>query len=96
MEQYFKDVVSELSIDDMQLLSFLYDNDATLSFKAIRNNDAANKCGFSEATFRKVMYRLIASKFVGNVTMQRSHSIFITQYGIAAIKKSLLSEEVSA
>lgn len=96
MEQYFKDVVSELSIDDMQLLGFLFDHEATANFKAMRNNEVADRCGFSEATFRKVMYRLVANKFVGNVAMQRSHSIFITQYGIAALKKLLQIEEVSA
>jgi RIO-like serine/threonine protein kinase len=94
MEQYFQDVVSSLSLDDMNVLGALFDQDATAGFKAVQNIDVQQKAKLTEATFRKVLYRLIANKFINVVTLTRQHSLYITSYGVEALKKSL--EEVSA
>lgn len=89
MDDYFKDVVSSLSIDDMNILGILYDNEALATFKAINGNEVFETSGLSEATYRKIIYRLIANKFVEAVTLKRQHSLFITQYGATALKTSL-------
>lgn len=89
MEQYFSDVVKDLSIDDMALLGTLHDKEATASFKALLNNEALNASGLSEATFRKVLYRLVANKFISIVAQKRQHSVYITQYGLAALTTTL-------
>ncbi|TVY09943.1 hypothetical protein [Paenibacillus cremeus] len=94
MEQYFKDVVGELSIDDMNFLGVLYDNDATAGFKAMTHSVVMDKVGLSEATFRKVVYRLVANKFISTVPNKRQHSVYLTHYGIAALKINV--EGVSA
>lgn len=94
MEQYFIEVVKDLSIDDMRFLGMLHDQDATAGFKAIRNSEVLDACGLSKATFRKVFCRLSANKFISIVTQKRQHSIYITEYGMAALQTTL--KEVSA
>lgn len=94
MEQYFQEVVSELSIDDLRLLGFLFDHESTASFKSVTNIYVMNKCGFTEANLRKSVYRLVANKFISIVLMKRQQSFFITQWGVSALKKSI--NEVSA
>lgn len=89
MEQYFYDVVSSLSIEDMNVLGVLYDNDATATFKSMMTTQVSEGSGLSEATYRKIIYRLIGNKFIQVVTLKRQHSMFITQYGIQALKTSL-------
>jgi DNA-binding MarR family transcriptional regulator len=89
MEQYFKDVVSDLSIDDMNFLGALYDNDATAGFKAMTHNEVMGKCGLTIADFRKVVYRLVANKFISTVPNKRQHSVYLTHYGIAALRTNI-------
>lgn len=94
MEQYFQDVVSSLSIEDMNVLGILYDNEAKASFRAMRNVEVLIASGLTAATFRRIMYRLIANRFVETMLGKKSHSLYITQYGVAALKASL--EEVTS
>lgn len=89
MEQYFQDVVSSLSIDDMDVMGKLYDNDATAAFKAMKHTDLQELTGLSEATYRKIIYRLIAIKFIDVITLKRQHGIYITLYGMDALKTSI-------
>jgi predicted transcriptional regulator len=89
MEQYFHDVVSSLSMDEMRVLGILFDNEATVTFKAMATNSVVEQGGLSEALYRKIMYRLSANKLIQVVPVKRQHSMIITQYGIEALKNSL-------
>jgi hypothetical protein len=89
MEQYFIDVIKDLSLDDMKLLGALHDQEATAGFKSLNNCEALIASGLSQATYRKVFYRLAANKFITTVTQKRQHSIYITQYGIVALQITL-------
>lgn len=89
MEQYFADVVSSLTIEDIHLLSILYDNDATAVFKSMKSKEVQDITGYTEAVFRRIMYRLTANKFLGIIPLNKQHGIYITNYGVEAINKSL-------
>jgi predicted transcriptional regulator len=94
MEQYFKDVVNSLTYEDISVLSTLYDNDAPSSIKSIKIKEVQEKSGHSEAIYRKIIYRLMASQFIKSTHLNRQQKIFLTEYGITAVNKSL--EEVEA
>lgn len=94
MGNYFNDVVSSLTIDDMNILGILYDKEATAGFKAMINNEVYEMSGLSEATYRRIIYRLAANKFIEIIGVKKQNALYITEYGIQAIMKSL--EGVSA
>nr|WP_156736402.1 hypothetical protein [Mycobacterium sp. E3298] len=89
MEQYFNDVVESLTIEDIQLLSILFDNDATAAFKSLKSKDVLQITGYSEAVYRRVLNRLTANKFVGVISLNKQHGLYISGYGVSAISKSL-------
>jgi len=91
MEQYFDDVVTSLSVDDLSFLGTLFENDATAGYKSIKTNTLQEYTGLTEATYRKVMYRLVANKFINLVALNRQHSLYISQYGLQALSKSIPS-----
>lgn len=92
MDQYFYDVVDSLSMEEMSVLGILYDNQATVTFKSMNTTDVAGRCSLSDATYRKIMYRLSGNRFIELVKMKRQHSMYITHYGIEALRKSLNEE----
>lgn len=94
MNQYFEDVVSSLTYDDINVLSILYDNEATASFKSIKNKEVLERTGYTEAVYRRILYKLTGNKFISTIQINKQQGLYITQYGIQAINKSL--QEVSA
>lgn len=94
IEYYFNHIVSKLTIDDMNILGILTDNDATATFKAMKKKDVHLKSGLSEANYRKIIYRLDAINFIETVTGNKEHMYYITTFGRKAVEKSL--EEVIA
>lgn len=89
MESYFKDVVSSLTIDDMKILGVLYDKEADVGFKAIVNSEVVTASGLSEATYRRIVYRLVANKFIEIINVKKQNALYITQYGVNAILQSV-------
>jgi predicted transcriptional regulator len=89
MHDYFQHIVTKLTIDDMNILGILTDNDATATFKAMRKKDVFNKSGLSEANYRKVIYRLDAINFIETVTGSKEHMFFITNFGLTAVEQSI-------
>lgn len=89
MGDYFENVVSSLTIDDMNILVILYDNEATAGFKALSNGEVFERSGLSEATYRRTMYRLVANKFIEIVTVKKQNAFYVTLYGVKAIEKSM-------
>jgi transcription initiation factor IIE alpha subunit len=93
-DDYFKSVVSSLTIDDMKILGILYDHEADAGFKALLNADVCSSSGLSEATYRRIIYRLEANKFIEIINVKKQNAIYITKFGISAVLKSV--EGVSA
>lgn len=89
MESYFDAVVNSLTLDDLNILGILVDNDATAKFKAIKNNTVCEKSGLSNANFRKTLYRLTANCFIKTATGNKEHLIYVTDFGQKALQKSL-------
>jgi DNA-binding IclR family transcriptional regulator len=89
VEQYFNDVVSSLSLDDMRILSILFDNEASAGFRAMKNIDIQNLSGLSESTYRRCVNRLRANKFIETFIGKKQHSLYVTHYGTQALKISL-------
>ncbi|GFN32569.1 hypothetical protein [Paenibacillus xylaniclasticus] len=89
MNDYFRDVVRCLTIDDLRVMGYLLDNDSTTSFKAIKSNDVQKAIQMSEGTYRRIVYRLVANRFVDIVTIQKRNAIYITNYGVSALSESI-------
>jgi RIO-like serine/threonine protein kinase len=90
---YFEHIVSRLTLDDMQILAMLSDKDFTASFKAVKKKEIFELLGFSEANYRKTIYRLDALNFIETLTGVKEHKIYITNYGLLAIQKSLEGDD---
>lgn len=86
---YFHHIVSKLTIDDMNILGILTDQDATATFKALKKRDVYERSGLTEANFRKIIYRLDAINFIETVTGSKEHMYYITSFGLSAIDQSL-------
>lgn len=89
MQDYFQHVASCLTMDDLKVLGVLYDNDATAGYSAMKNADVLSATKLSEATYRRIVYRLSANKFVEIVTQQKMHMLYITQFGTSAINTTM-------
>lgn len=87
---YFEHIASRLNIEDMEVLGILFDNEATSSFKAMKNQRVFELSKFSEAKYRRTIGRLAALSLIESDTTTKSHSLIITNYGIAAIQKTVL------
>lgn len=93
-EDYFDHVVSSLTFEDMQLLGTLYAQEATASFKSLKTSTVQELTGLTEATYRRTVSRLLANRFIEIIPVKKQNSVYITQYGIAALMKNV--EGVSA
>lgn len=91
---YFKSVVSSLTVDDMNVLEILYRKESDAAFKAMSNSEVLQSSGLSEATYRRIIYRLEANKFIEIINVKKQNALYITRYGVEAILKSV--EGVSA
>lgn len=89
MQDYFQHVANSLTHDDMKVLGILFDNEATAGFKAMKNADVLPATQLSEATYRRVVYRLSANKFVEIITQQKMHMLYITEFGMNAIRTTV-------
>jgi hypothetical protein len=88
-ERYFQDVVNELGIEELHLLGFLYDNEATVGFKALKKEVVMQQANLSEAVYRRIIGRLSIAKFIESVNQSKHSALFVSEYGVAAIQKSL-------
>lgn len=94
MENYFENLVSNLTIEDMVILGFLYDNDSDSAYKSIKRSIVKQETELSVSTFKKALLRLEAIKFIDIDKHSKEHKIFITDYGQTALSKQIEREEV--
>jgi RIO-like serine/threonine protein kinase len=91
-DNYFEHIVNNLKLDDFGVLGRLYDNDATIPFKAMSKKTVIEQTKMSEANLRKTLYRLEAVDFVRAVTGCKEHKIYLTGYGLLAMQETFQDE----
>lgn len=89
MDQYFRCVVSGLTIDDTMLLGILQDKDAISKQKSIKVSVVLKESEYTEAKFRKSIDRLTALQFITLNKDYKEHGVFISEYGVIALKNTL-------
>lgn len=90
---YFEEIVSSLTFNDMKVLGYLSDNEADAKFKAIKRESLRTSLEMQLAEFRKSICRLEVTRLVVVDTDQKEHRIYLTSLGRKALFSSL-SEEV--
>ncbi|OZB98122.1 hypothetical protein [Paenibacillus sp. XY044] len=89
MERYFEYVLSSLTIDDVYVLGALHEAEATTGFKAVSNSELQKTVSFTEATYRRTINRLCANKLIETINVKKQNLLYLTEYGVAAVTKSL-------
>jgi predicted transcriptional regulator len=69
------------------MLKLLNEQQATAKFKAIKKKYVFELSGITEATFRKVVYRLTAVQFIEPVYGGKEHKLALTMYGEKALEQ---------
>lgn len=89
MDQYFSDVVHSLTLEDISILGILHDQEATSKQKSIKTTTILKMSDSTEAKFRKSTDRLTALQFVISNKDYKEHGLFISEYGVQALKNIL-------
>jgi predicted transcriptional regulator len=92
MDQYFKSVLESLSNEDVSMLKLLNELQANAKFKAIKKKYVFELSGLTEATFRKVVYRLVAVQFIEPVYGGKEHKLVLTPFGEKALEQLKLDD----
>lgn len=92
MMDYFQTVVSDLTIEDLTVLGILHDNEATSNFKSLKYQKVIDLSNLTKAKFYKTIHRLTANKLIETIA-GREYQMYITNFGILALEKSLNKEE---
>mgnify|MGYP001156521968 FL=1 len=87
MEQHFTSLVERLTLEEIELLNYLINKEATTRFSGRTKQEIMSELNFSEPTIRKIICRLEAMNFIEVVAGNRKHLIHINQYGLQAIQK---------
>jgi predicted transcriptional regulator len=90
--EYFEHITRRLTIEELEILGRLLEEDATATFKAIKRKDVFEVSGWTLANFRKIMTKLTATALVSMVMGGKEQKVYLTNYGQEALEKSL--EEV--
>lgn len=86
MNHYFMSVLDTLNLEDIEVLNKLTSKDAVNVATSIKKKLLFDELNISQATFRKVLYRLEAMQFVKTVSGNKEHSIYATEYGQQVIQ----------
>lgn len=93
MDDYLNEIISNLTIEDINLLGILQAEDASTKQKSIRLQSVFAKCETTEAKFRKLIDKLSALKFVTINKDYKEHRLFISDYGVIALNNILQTME---
>lgn len=89
MEDYFNLITSQLTAEEMNILTILARNGVTAVFKAMRRSELLEKSNLSEANFRKTLNKLQATYFVEINTTSKESKIYLTMFGQQAQKNAV-------
>ena len=93
MSDYFENVVRKLTIEDLSVLGWLLEEDATAVFKAIKRSNVSEAIDLSATSFRKTLGKLEAIDFIGMVTSAKEHKMYLTEFGQQAVTKATKEAE---
>jgi RIO-like serine/threonine protein kinase len=85
VEEYFKDIVLNLSPEDLTIISVLNEKEAKAPFKAVRSQLVHQTCGLTESKYRRSISKLISLLLISSKTERKEHSLYITHYGLLAM-----------
>lgn len=86
VNEYFDYIIKHLTIEEMQILAYLKDTDATIAFKSIKRTEILQATELSIAHFRKAIGKLVSTCLIDVVTGSKEQKVFLTEYGLKAIK----------
>ncbi|MCY8539405.1 hypothetical protein [Bacillus haynesii] len=94
MNSYLERVSANLNHDDLAVLTYLNQNDASIKLKAMSKHEVIEESAragmtLSEAAIRKALYRLEALMFIEIVPGSRNHKLMITDFGTSALLSQL-------
>lgn len=90
-QHYFEDVVTNLSIEDLFLLTYLKEREANEKFKSVSRKTLIKEVfeqqpAMTEATIRKSFHRLEALKFISLFNSGKQQKIYISTIGLQALE----------
>lgn len=89
MDYYFDNIVTNLTFNDMAVLTTLSDKEADAVFKAISYSIINKEANLTTFQLKKTLMRLEALKFIEILSTEKQHKVFITAYGYLALNKNL-------
>ena len=93
MDAYKQAIISKLTLDDVLLLGVLYENDATMTHKAMRKKSILEKSSLTDAKYKKSLYRLSGSCLIEAVSGITDQRLFLTSEGYKATEIKLEGDE---
>lgn len=94
MDAFFKELVSNLTIDDMLVLSYLSDNQINTLYKSVTRHEIQEGTNLSTSMLRKTLLKLETLCFVRIDIGSKKYKMFITRYGQTALQMQIEKEEV--
>lgn len=91
-ESLINEIISNLLLNEILILSVLYDNECDEPHKGMWKNDLMQRTKLSESNFRKAIHGLKTVRFITSVTAHKEYNYYITPYGRYAIIKKLEKE----
>ena len=93
MDSYKDVIISKLTLDDVLLLGILYENDATMTHKAMRKKSILEKSNLTDARYKKSLYRLSGGYLIDTVSGITEQRLFLTNEGCKATEIKLEGDE---
>lgn len=94
MEAFFKELVSNLTIDDMLVLSYLSDNQINTLYKSVTKHEIQEGTSLTTSILRKSLLKLETLSFIRIDIGSKKYKIFMTHYGQTALQMQIEKEEV--
>jgi hypothetical protein len=91
MPEYFERVLNNLNHSDFLFLSVLYEAEADALYKSVDSVFIREKTGLTKALYSKTLERLMVTNLITKEG-GRTNSIYISQDGINAVRKSILKK----
>lgn len=94
MNDYFYSIVKSTSLDELQILGYLFDQEATETFKAIPRRDVITHLNLTKTKAQNLLTVLESKKFIEVRREAHSHKLVINEFGQIALEESLKGADV--
>lgn len=89
MVNYFHSIVKSTSLDELQILGLLNDQDATETFKAISKREVMELLNFKRTKAQTLFSILESKNFITVVRDANMHKLIINEFGQVALEESI-------